>query len=471
MYVYFWKMFAGGKPLRGKKFQPRVPREELLAETYEVLREKGADHHSQAKLMLYLAKEIYRSKNPMFVPLRAKPKNRQTKAWIQAYTIVFAFLNDNKMDFAKEVLLLELGKMKLPEDPQLLKKMHVTKYLNALLRFKPDPEENSFAERVGIFRIQARLANIKPQRQIKQVPKYVSPPSSKQPSASSSFIQKSSPPKPQPAPVPKPTPKESYSKPDFPSPPAVSKQPIRQETTQKRPPQVQIQQKPVTQQKLPSPIPMKKPATPFVKPTVNNIKEVPNNFTLNSEILEDPSHPQQSHISFNEDFSTGFESEIPTVTASANTKPPVNNSPKNSAHSSSIQVSSNLQQSSNGQTDGESEYNIEYESTLGTRSQLESKEESINEEFDFIEDVNGNSKSIPKSGIETDVIISDFSETGTTQASVEEPSTNEADAIISDFDGDASTDKKYEAEVVEDGSIVEDIESFDSEGIVEEFDD
>lgn len=95
---------------RGKRIRPRIPREDLLEMTAQVLKEKGAEQNSQAKLLTAIADELYEDDDPRFLQIKGKPTIRQNEAWSRAYSLVTKFLHDNEMKFTVETIDIELGK-------------------------------------------------------------------------------------------------------------------------------------------------------------------------------------------------------------------------------------------------------------------------------------------------------------------------------------------------------------------------
>lgn len=98
-----------GYKARGKRFKPRIPRDELLQLTKEELAKKGAEHNSQAKLLNALSHEVYGNRKPLFAQLQARPTVRDNEAWSRVYSLVYNYLRDNKMCFTLESFELEMS--------------------------------------------------------------------------------------------------------------------------------------------------------------------------------------------------------------------------------------------------------------------------------------------------------------------------------------------------------------------------
>ena len=94
---------------RGKKFQPRIPREQLLEMTTQELQAKGVEHNSQSRLMLEIANEIYSNDEPIFAQLRGHAFVRDAEAWSRAYSLVKNYLRENEMKNSLEAIDIELA--------------------------------------------------------------------------------------------------------------------------------------------------------------------------------------------------------------------------------------------------------------------------------------------------------------------------------------------------------------------------
>ncbi|EAX97997.1 hypothetical protein TVAG_114490 [Trichomonas vaginalis G3] len=95
---------------RGKRIRPRIPREDLLEMTANELKQKGAEQHSQANLLMEIADELYSNDDPHFAQIKGKPSIRQNEAWSRAYSLVTNFLHEFEMKFTIETLDIELEK-------------------------------------------------------------------------------------------------------------------------------------------------------------------------------------------------------------------------------------------------------------------------------------------------------------------------------------------------------------------------
>ena len=94
---------------RGKKFQPRIPREQLLELTTQELQEKGVEHNSQARLMNEISHEIYSTTEPIFVQLRGRAFVRNTEPWSRVYSLVINYLREYEMNNTLETIETELA--------------------------------------------------------------------------------------------------------------------------------------------------------------------------------------------------------------------------------------------------------------------------------------------------------------------------------------------------------------------------
>jgi hypothetical protein len=185
------------RPLRGRKFTPQVPREQLLARTSDALRGNGVDHHSQASLMFGIARVALESDSPLLAVLRARPKLRDTAAWARAYTVATRFLEQFAMELTAQILRSELGDVHVIPDASALRGTSSSQFLGSLVRFAtelaPDPLEHSVAVFAG-------------QRIIKRTPRQAQ---------SNRFFSKPQPQRaePQPQPIARPPPKVEEPKP------------------------------------------------------------------------------------------------------------------------------------------------------------------------------------------------------------------------------------------------------------------
>ena len=225
------------RPLRGKKFTPQVSREELLRRTSEALKSSGADHHSQASLMLGIAKLVTASTDPSFVSLQPHAKIRSDSAWVRAYSLVTAFLANFEMSLTAQAISLEVKEQKVLTEPKF--DTDVGGYMEDLLSVSQALGEIDFGQRVGVFVGEREKARLKP---VKRAP--VQKASQPPPKQSAAPAAKPAP-KPAPSPAAKPVlkqeqepaqvEKKSVGRPPIPKPAVEPKSPVKQEQPFKKP--------------------------------------------------------------------------------------------------------------------------------------------------------------------------------------------------------------------------------------------
>ena len=143
---------------RGKKFQPRIPREQLLELTTQELQEKGVEHNSQAKLMNEIAHEIYTTDEPIFTQLRGRAFVRNTEAWSRVYSLVINFLRENEMNITIETVETELATARTIKHNRAVDHSNAFDEILQVIPSKPKP----FKQRVKEWKAEDEKLNPKP---------------------------------------------------------------------------------------------------------------------------------------------------------------------------------------------------------------------------------------------------------------------------------------------------------------------
>ena len=144
---------------RGKKFQPRIPREQLLELTTQELQEKGVEHNSQAKLLNEISHEIYTTSEPIFVQLRGRAFVRNTEPWSRVYSLVRNYLRENEMNNTLETIETELATARTIKHNKAVDSPDV---FDKILDFAHTRKKISFKERVKQWKEEDEKLNPKP---------------------------------------------------------------------------------------------------------------------------------------------------------------------------------------------------------------------------------------------------------------------------------------------------------------------
>jgi hypothetical protein len=134
--------------VRGKKFAPRKTSEQLIEETSSAFNSVGGDNFIQSRVLHDLqlwvadASDIH-----IFARLQPAPKVRDSQAWIYAYTIVLAFLNDYGMTETISTAVNENGGEDFVTDANALNEKPAVKFITDLLRRR----RLRFDQRVSAF--------------------------------------------------------------------------------------------------------------------------------------------------------------------------------------------------------------------------------------------------------------------------------------------------------------------------------
>jgi len=92
-----------------KRLFPKQPsREEIFAQTKDVLREKGVDNIVQARFCANVASLVIGNRNPLFSSIQPKMRNQMNPEWKKAFDLVISFLNKNGQKSTLEVIKTEM---------------------------------------------------------------------------------------------------------------------------------------------------------------------------------------------------------------------------------------------------------------------------------------------------------------------------------------------------------------------------
>ena len=128
-----------------RKFSPRLSEKALIKKTYDKIKNTGMEKSVQAILLLEMLKLVQSTDNPHFISLRARPKVKYIEPWVHAYTLIFRFLEDLKMNSTIAAIYFELNSKQRPIDKTLFNDITPIDYFSRLLHYKQLP----FTERVN----------------------------------------------------------------------------------------------------------------------------------------------------------------------------------------------------------------------------------------------------------------------------------------------------------------------------------
>jgi hypothetical protein len=89
--------------VRGQRISPR----EVISEAQEKLLQSGCLNCLRAKYISLLASAVAASDSPIFFQQRANIRKCHPPAWLAAYTLVFQYLDDNRLDLTRATSLTE----------------------------------------------------------------------------------------------------------------------------------------------------------------------------------------------------------------------------------------------------------------------------------------------------------------------------------------------------------------------------
>lgn len=105
----------------GRKFTPRLSKEDVYEMTQNKLSECGVDQISQASFTSLLSQEVVGNKDFLFTSLQPRLKLKKDPAWRAAYTIVLNYLNSYQMSITLNTMNIEKVKDdKFPSNSKIL---------------------------------------------------------------------------------------------------------------------------------------------------------------------------------------------------------------------------------------------------------------------------------------------------------------------------------------------------------------
>jgi hypothetical protein len=139
---------------RGRKFPPRIPKEELNERVSVRLSACGVQNNLQAQYEASAAKVAQTLTDPRFESLKANLKlTRKTKAWKTAFSVVFAYLNEFSMKATHDTIHVEAQNKDFPKDESAFDASRASDYLANLVENANSftDHDNRFAEAVKEF--------------------------------------------------------------------------------------------------------------------------------------------------------------------------------------------------------------------------------------------------------------------------------------------------------------------------------
>ena len=132
--------------LRGQ----RISREELIAESQEVLLNAGVGNHSRAQFLVEVAQEVVGSQNPLFCQLQPKIHSHESESWVRAFGLVFQYLVERDLQSTLSAVEVEFGQGELPQEITRRGGEFVAEF-QALMNYAPPPRGTTFKERVSKY--------------------------------------------------------------------------------------------------------------------------------------------------------------------------------------------------------------------------------------------------------------------------------------------------------------------------------
>lgn len=133
----------------GRKFPPRITREDLYKRTNQKVEECGVNNHFQALFTDKIAKEVVGLKEYKYESVQPELKLKNDVSWRSAFTVVQHYLNDFQMKITLNTISTEAQKQKLPANEAILQKTNSVSFLGQLV----DDSSNlpTFKDRVELF--------------------------------------------------------------------------------------------------------------------------------------------------------------------------------------------------------------------------------------------------------------------------------------------------------------------------------
>jgi hypothetical protein len=141
---------------RGRKFPPRIPKEELNERVSHRLSACGVQNNLQSQYEAEAARLAQTLTDPRFESLKADLKlSRKSKAWKTAFSVIFAYLDEFSMRATHDTIHVEAQNKDFPEDESAFDVSHASDYLSDLvnLALSFNDHDDRFAEAVKDFSI------------------------------------------------------------------------------------------------------------------------------------------------------------------------------------------------------------------------------------------------------------------------------------------------------------------------------
>lgn len=133
---------------RGKRFSPRLSNETAIQKTHEIIEAAGGGNHIQARIVHDLRIYLLNKPNKTLSCLNSHPKERKSKAWRMAYSLVMLYLDSFQMNLTTAMIKSEKQK-EIHVDSSLLDGVTPSRYMMNMMkgrrrkpRFKARVEEH-----------------------------------------------------------------------------------------------------------------------------------------------------------------------------------------------------------------------------------------------------------------------------------------------------------------------------------------
>ncbi|KAK8870616.1 hypothetical protein M9Y10_008503 [Tritrichomonas musculus] len=136
----------------GQKFKKRLSKEELKLIAKNCFQKNGMDKYIQSRILSDLCDYVKKSKNPKFFSLISSPKNKNSIAWIRAYSLVLKYLEEFKMISTINAMYKESEKLKVSYDLNFLNQNLPSQFFRESIRTQKR-NRKKFSIRVKLCKI------------------------------------------------------------------------------------------------------------------------------------------------------------------------------------------------------------------------------------------------------------------------------------------------------------------------------
>ena len=150
------------RPLRGKRFAPRMSDEELTKKISENFQTLGGGNYIQAKILYELKLFLMKRPNQKLTCMNSCIKDRKAKAWSISYTLVLEFLRIYHMRTTLQTFEIEKERKRIQPDTSVLQGMTPSRYMMGLM--KTAKRKLRFRTRVEEYTRQIEKAKHSPPR-------------------------------------------------------------------------------------------------------------------------------------------------------------------------------------------------------------------------------------------------------------------------------------------------------------------